>query len=218
MPDCSVKLDWFDTNLQRVASGVAGVNCERVDRLVGAGEQLFLRVQGTSDDVDFRLTNLVSVDGSTVRVTGTEGDDTFSFAAGATHQLVVNGIAYQFAAGAVNTIQIDGAGGVDTITLTGTAGNETATLRADSTSFSGAGFNALATNFENVVVRGGGGIDVAVLYDSTGDDRLTAAPDRVTLELSSGHVFQRMDSPRRQRTPVREWTRPNSQTRLALMW
>ena len=42
---------WYDANLREVASGVAGTNCERVDQLVNAGDQLFLRVRGTSESL-----------------------------------------------------------------------------------------------------------------------------------------------------------------------
>jgi subtilisin family serine protease len=191
--NCRVELAWYDANLQQLSGGIAGAGCERVDQLVGAGEQLFLRVSGQSDDVDFQLTNLVSVDGSTVTVTGTEGDDAFAFTAGtlgATHRLVVNGSSYEFDANRIHTVRLDGSGGVDTVTMTGTAGSETAILRVGTTTLTGAGFSVTTTNCENIAVAGGGGADAATLYDSAGNDRLVAAPTEVTLTLADGQVFR----------------------------
>ena len=180
-----VQLAWYDADMQMVASGADGGGCQRVDSLVGAGEQLFLRVTGTSGDVDLRLTNLVSLDGSTLSVTGTGGDDAFQFTAGAaggTHQLVVNGIAYQLDAAAVHSIQIDGGAGVDSITMTGTAGNETATLRVGNATLVGAGFSLVASSVEHVAVHGGGGRDNVAFYDSAGNDEFIARSDEATLQ------------------------------------
>ena len=98
----NVELAWFDANLQPAATGVATPDGQRVDRLVAAGEQLYLRVTGANAAVDFRLTNLVSQVGSTVNVTGTAGNDVIVCAGGDMQTVTVNGAVYSFDAGAVS--------------------------------------------------------------------------------------------------------------------
>ncbi|QEG36182.1 S8 family serine peptidase [Bythopirellula goksoeyrii] len=177
-----VNLMLYDANMQMVSSGNAAGGTSRVDVYASAGEEFYVCVQGTNDDVDYRLSNLVSVIGTTVNVTGTAGDDTFAFTAGGTHQITVNGVTHEFAAIAVTNVHFDGGAGADAIVMTGTSGVETATLRVGNTSLVGTGFEASAQSIENVVVNSGGGADVANLYDSAGDDTLVARPD-------SGRLF-----------------------------
>lgn len=181
-PSCQLELAWFDSNMQQVATGTADAHCLRADRLVGAGEQLYLRVSGSGDAVDFRLTNLVSVDGPTLEVTGTDGDDTMSFTAGAIHQIVVNGVAYEIDATTVGAIHFEGGGGYDSISMTGTSGNESVELRAGSAEMNGSGFTVSASDVESITVEAGGGDDEAMLYDSTGDDRFYALPEYVWMQ------------------------------------
>ncbi len=170
-----IDLAWFDANLQQVASGVGSADSERVDWLVSQGEELYLRVTGVNADVDFRLTNLVSLAGSTLTITGTTGADVFTFSAGATqHTITVNGVTYQCDIATVTTINFSGDAGSDAITMTGTAGNDTATLRAGNAQLVGSGYSAVADSIENVTVHSGGGTnDVTTFYDTTGNDTYT---------------------------------------------
>lgn len=192
--NCQVEIAWFDTNLQHVASGTISTldaECQRVDRYVNAGEQLFLRVSGTGAGVDFRLTNLVSIDDGTLVVSATAGDDTLAFRAGDTsHQVVVNGVTYGVDANEAQSIRIDAGDGRDTIAVTGTAGNETATLRSGLAEVHGAGYSLTVVAAESVTLVGGGGVDSAALYDTVGDDRLTARPLDVLFELSDESLFR----------------------------
>ncbi|MBN2023124.1 MAG: S8 family serine peptidase [Pirellulales bacterium] len=152
----------------------------RVDVRVAAGDQILVRAvytgRGTSGQVDFRVTNLVSQIGAVVYVRGTAGDDVFHFAAGKTHQINVNGAAYSFDAAAVGNVQIDGRGGADRATLVGTAAAESAAVRATSARLRGSGYQVNTKNIEAHTVQGGAGADTAVFYDSAGDDAFTAAP------------------------------------------
>ena len=178
----NIDLAWFDSNMQQVAVGVGSANSERVDRLVSAGEQLYLRVTGTNADVDFRCTNLVSLEGSTVGVAGTAGADTFTFTAGgASHTVSVNGVSYQFAVGSVSTINFSGAAGSDSITMTGTSGDETATLQVGTAQLTGSGYTANASSVETVTLHSGGGNDSVNLYDSAGNDTFTTWSDRAVM-------------------------------------
>ena len=78
-----------------------------------------LPLSGANADVDFRVTNLVSRTGSTVRVLGTQGNDQFTFSAGTDHQIAVNGVAYQFDAAVVSSVTFHGMAGYDAAELTG---------------------------------------------------------------------------------------------------
>ncbi|NOY42659.1 MAG: S8 family serine peptidase [Planctomycetes bacterium] len=181
-----ISLELYDTNLTQVDTGNAVNGQSRVDTYATAGEEFFVRVLGSNADVDFRLTNLVTLSGTTVNVAGTSAADTFSFAAGNTHQVSVNGVTYGFASIAITEVNFDGGAGVDSITMTGTAGDEMATLRVGDATLVGAGFTVNALNVEDVDVYGGGGNDRANLYDSVGDDLFTATPDSASL-VGSGY-------------------------------
>jgi subtilisin family serine protease len=184
LSDAGGDLDLFlyDHNLQPLLAASAAGDYDRVDALAAAGDEFFLRVIGTAADVEFQLTNLVSVDGSTVNITGTEAADTFSFAAGDTlHTVGINGVAYQLNAAVATVMNFDGGAGEDTITLTGTAGDETATLRAGSVTLVGTSFRASATGVENVRVYSGGGRDAAYFNDSSGDDSYRAWSDHAVM-------------------------------------
>ncbi len=188
-----VNLMLYNANMQMVSSGNAVNGTSRVDAYAAAGDEYFVYVQGTNSDVDYRLSNLVSVTGTTVNVTGTAGDDTFAFTAGSTHQVVVNGVTHSFAAIAVTNIALSGGSGTDTMVVTGTSGNETAIVHSASTTLLGVGFQVVATGLENSTVHGGGGIDTAYIYDSSGADLYEAFSDHVTMSgigfLNSAYDF-----------------------------
>ena len=176
-----VSLELYNSNLQLLDSGSAANGTSRVDTYANAGDEFFLKVEGTNSDVDFRLTNLVSLSGTTVQVAGTAGDDVFSLTAGSTHQVVVNGVTYDFAAVTVTNINFAGSTGNDSIVMTGTTGDESAILRVGQTNLNGSGFAVQADAIETAVVYGNGGNDTAIFYDSTGDDTLVARPTEVRL-------------------------------------
>ncbi len=171
-----VGLELYNSSLQLVDTGNAVNGTSRVDVYVAAGDELYVKAVGTNSNVDFRLTNLVSLSGTTVNVSGTSGDDVFAFVAGDTHQVSVNGVEYSFASIAVTDVNFDGGAGSDLIAMTGTAGDETAILRVGDVTLTGAGFTANAFAVENISVYGEGGQDRAYLYDSIGNDAFTATP------------------------------------------
>jgi subtilisin family serine protease len=192
--NCQVELAWFNANFEQVASGAVSTlaaESQRVDRYVNSGEQLFLRVSGSGDGVDVRLTNLVSIEDGTLLVSATDGDDSLAFTAGSTtHEVMVNGVTYRVDSAEVQSIRIDAGGGRDAITITGTASNETATLRSGFTEVRGGGYSVAVVAAENVLVEGGGGTDSVTLYDTAGNDKLTARPQDLLLELANANSLQ----------------------------
>ncbi len=177
----NIDVELYDSNNQLLATGNSLNNDERIDVTASAGETFYLRVRGANADVDFRLTNLVTVNGDVVDVYGTAGNDTFTFAAGAVHQVSVNGVAYQFNGATTRTINLHGQGGSDQATLTGTAEREVATMLAGSADFEGTTWLVSTDSIETATFNGGGGGDWARFYDSAGDDVLTAQMNGATL-------------------------------------
>ncbi|MCH7753158.1 MAG: S8 family serine peptidase, partial [Planctomycetes bacterium] len=183
----AITLDLYSTNMQLIDSGNSAGGTSRVDSYATAGDEFFVRVLGTNSDVDFRLSNLVSITGTTVQVDGTAGDDVFGFTAGNTHTVTVNGVSYDFAASSITDVNFNGGVGNDTIVMTGTAGDETAELRAGDVSLSGSGFSARALGIEDVTVVSNGGIDWANFYDSFEDNTYTVTGSQASM---TGSGFQ----------------------------
>ncbi len=171
----------YNANMQMVASGNAVNGTSRVDAYATAGEEFYICVQGTNNQVDYRLSNLVSVSGTTVNVAGTAGDDTFSFTAGNTHLVTVNGVTHQFASIAVSNVKFNGGAGTDSIVITGSSANEVALMGYQSAQLSSANLTVTSSKIENVEIIGGGGLDTAYLYGSSGVDTYTTYGDRVTM-------------------------------------
>jgi subtilisin family serine protease len=187
----NIELAVYDSNLQWLAGGVATASGERVDYWANVGSDYFVCVLGTNSDLDFRLTNLVSQDGTTVSIAGTSAADIFGYSAGATHHTVnVNGVAYDFDRSAVDTINFAGGEGTDAISLTGSSDAEVATLRLGNAQLAGSDYIAVATSVENettvidfdrVMAYAGQGNDRAYFYDTDGDDTFTGRSDRAVM-------------------------------------
>ena len=177
----TASLELYNASNQLIASSATRSDVERVDVTVGAGETFTIRIAGVNEDIDLRLTNLVQIAGDTADVFGTAGDDVFAFAAGTTHHVTVNGVAYQFAGSSISTINFHGGAGTDEIRMTGTAADETATLRPGSADLIGPQYDAHAEGIKTITIIAGGGYDVAMLYDSAGDDAFHAKPTWATM-------------------------------------
>lgn len=126
----------------------------------------------------------IVLDGTTVTVNGTSGDDVFTFLAGSTLRVGMNGETRSFSSTAVNSVKFLGRGGDDGLTITGSSVAETALLRPLTVTYTGAGFTLTGTQIETIRIISGGGADNATLLDSAGNDRLTARPTFVRLSGS----------------------------------
>ena len=172
-----VDLEIYNANGDLLASSTTVTDNERVDVTAAAGESFLLKVSGSNNDIDFRLTNLVSQSGTSVSVAGTTGDDSFTFAAGTTHNLSINGVSYQFDASATNDFSFDGDAGDDSATVTGTAADDVVTFYPTSLTASGTNYELNTSSIETQHVESGGGNDQAYFYDSDGNDRFVATQD-----------------------------------------
>ncbi len=157
----------------------------RVDVQVAAGDVLYLKLAG-GGEFALRLANLVEFAGDTLRVHGTEGDDTFSFSTGREHAITVNGIDYRFDASAFSEVTLHGGGGDDAARVLLTSQNETVVLRPTTMQATRAGLTVRADGMENLDVRSGGGSDTAYFYDSAGDDGFYVRPGRGAM-LGAGY-------------------------------
>ena len=153
--------------------------------MLPGGQTYFLKLSGTSSDVDLRLVNLVQRNSSAkkVNVYDTAGSDSFEFQAGDSHLVSVNGVEYAFAAGEVDTVAFNcGSGnGQDTAMLYGTEDVERVVMRRRSTKMTGSGFQATVSGAVDVTAFGRGGDDVVRLRDSAGSDTLLATPNSAEL-------------------------------------
>ncbi len=159
----------------------------RIDLPVVNGQELVIKLTGNTNGVSLRLTNLVSISGTTVTVNGTAGHDTFSVTRGLGWSISVNDVVYTYTAAQAAIVTVYGGDSSDTVTLNGTAFAETAIVRVGATSLLGAGYGINALGFEYVTVNGNGGKDVLMMFDSAGDDTLTANTASVVL---TGNGFQ----------------------------
>ena len=159
------------------------------DFLVTAQAEYYLKLAGADANVGIRLTNLVSVDGAGVTVTGTDDDDAFEFELTDSYFVRINGTQYHFedADGVVETVTFDGGLGTDTATFTGSEADESARFFTGSGEFysgkevydeTGFFVDAIA---EHLVAYSEGGLDYAKMYDSAGDDVFTSSPTMSSL-------------------------------------
>jgi hypothetical protein len=169
----NVNLELYNSAGKLVDSSAGSGNAERLNVQAEKGERFTLRLTGSNSDVDLRVTNLVSRQGDTVRVSGTSGEDIFEFRAGATHRISINGASYTFNSSAIQEITFAAKGGQDSATLIGSGADDTAWLWAGSATLYGSGYQVSATSVADVSIDGGTGFDSAFLYDSAGNDLLT---------------------------------------------
>jgi subtilisin family serine protease len=169
----NVDFEVYDAQQRLIANGGGSGGSQRIDFDATAGDKLFIHVRGTSGDVSFRLTNLLSITGNTAFVYGTEGADSFRWQAGQQQQIIINGVNYTLAGN--SQVTFDSRGGIDAITLVGGSVAETATLRPGSAQLFGPGYSVSASNVERTQVIGGAS-DQAFFYDSTGNDTFEASP------------------------------------------
>lgn len=182
-----IHFELYDGSLNSVAASNGGAGSKRLDASVRNGEQFYLYLTGVNSNVDFSLVNAVTPNGQVVTVTGSVGDDLFSFQAGATHAITVNGLAYFFDGAIYNAFTFMGGLGTDTLNVTGLATTDTAIFHRTSLGMYGAGYG-LNGMVEEIKVQGNGGRDIAHFYDSQFNDEFEAHADiaKMTYLSASG--------------------------------
>jgi subtilisin family serine protease len=176
----NVDLKLYDSKFQLIATSAEAGN-ERIDLSVLAGQRYYVQLLGTNNAVTLRVTNLIGQAGSTLQISGTSGNDTFSFTAGTLHRLVLNGVEYSFGWQSISGFNFDGLAGNDTITMSGTGISDNAVANSAAASLYASWYHANAIGFDTVTLVSGGGGDTAIMYDSAGDDALVANPGSILL-------------------------------------
>lgn len=171
----NVDFQLYDAAGKLLGSSASLTNNERIDVTVKAGQTVYLRSSGQNSDVNFTVTDLVSVSGNVVTINGTTGNDAFTFAAGSNNVVTVNGVSYSWAAGQ-RTFNFVGRGGADSATFTGGAGADTVNLRPGAVDMTGVNYRATTSGVATVVVSGGGGNNTANFFDSAGNDTFVGRP------------------------------------------
>jgi hypothetical protein len=157
-----------------------------IQALYGAGTGSVTPVGGTAPGKP-----IFTVNGTTLTVTGSTGDDTFIFQAGTTqHVIIANGVRYNVNPATLTKVVFVGGGGNDSLTVYGTAGNESVSLDATQLVMTGSKINFQATGFESIIVNGNGGNDTATMGDTPGNDQVALSYAQATLQGSGGQYWQ----------------------------
>ncbi|TWT34020.1 Subtilisin E precursor [Posidoniimonas corsicana] len=174
----SVGLSIYDASMNLIKQGGAS---DRIDVIATAGQELYLRVDGTSSDLDLRLTNALSVVNGQAALVGSAGDDNIVVRLGETLSIAFNGVGYGLSGSAYPDVAIDAANGNDSVTVYGTSGDETVVMSKHSASVTGGAKSVVVENSERINVIGNGGADSAMLHDSAQNDIFVAYSDRAYL-------------------------------------
>jgi hypothetical protein len=142
----------------------AGIVDQAGNPLVGGASTSFTEVDST-----------LNLQGSTLTLPGTSGNDTFTFTAGTSEQVTLNGVPYTLDPSVVSSVQFQGNGGTDSATLTAAGTGNTATLTLGSGSLHGTGYTASVSDVTDLAIIGGGS-DTATFTDSSGTNSFIGAP------------------------------------------
>lgn len=186
-----VELTLYDADVAMLATATAASQARIDYQVAAAGATCFLRVAGTSAQVDLRLANLVSRSDSVVTVAGTADEDTFQFDARSLSFTVAD-LVYHFAGTGAAEFRFDGGAGSDSVLLRGSTGDDSATLAPLSAALEGTGYLVSVENASAIVLRGQGGNDSAELHGSTGADTYQGTPTEGKL-LTPGFLGRAID-------------------------
>jgi hypothetical protein len=193
-----LELRLFDSSRQTLlTASTATGGTSRLDWQVVAGQIYSIDVTGAAKPAEFRVANLLDRDGATVTVHGTAGDDQFAFNASSSRTITINGVAYHFDDGEVNSISFDGGEGHDTVVLEDSPGDETLTAGATHALFTNAeptiGFSVEVDAFEEMYAYArAGGHDAAYLHDSDAADKFKAELAEDYAKMYGGRMYNRV--------------------------
>jgi hypothetical protein len=111
----------------------------------------------------------LTLQGTVLTVSGTAGNDSYTFTAGSPELVSLNGVPYTVDPTVVGTVQFQGNGGQDTATLSAAGTGNTATLALGSGTLQGNGYKAVVSGVTTLLVQGGS-TDTAVLSDTAGSN------------------------------------------------
>lgn len=180
------RMEVYDNDLARLASKTGA----RLDLNVEAGATYMVKLVGTVDDLDLRLTNLVNLSGNRISVAGTAGDDTLRVEAGTNLRFVVGETTYSFQASRIRAVTIVASAGDDRLELVGDRQRDVFVATPGSVTWNRTSFVLNATSTESIQLVSGGGGDALTLTGTTGDDDLAATGSQVTLTGADGNTVE----------------------------
>ncbi len=115
--------------------------------------------------------------GKVLTVTGTKGNDNFTFTPGAVwDSLTLNGVKLAVDSTKISTVVFQGGGGSDSATLTGaSSGANTLSLSPGQGTLSGKGYSVQLSGMAHILVNAGGSNDSATLHGGTGTNTFTGS-------------------------------------------
>ena len=130
----------------------------------------------TTANIDFARFQDFALNGRTVDVYGTLGDDAMTWEFTSIYTITLNGQTHTFS-GWYTTINFHGRSGSDALELYAGSGNDVATLHEGEVTITSDAYTVTAEGFLDIDVDGGGGeLDQATLYDSVGNEDIIAKP------------------------------------------
>ncbi len=180
----------FDSSGRLVANDVTVQNGQlRVDLDVSPGQVYsFQSLLGAGNTAQLRYANLVDVDGTNLRVFGTNSGDDVSVSLSNGVAVTVGGIDYAWQNNAIRSVSIDQGGGADTLRIIGSRNMETVQMYSDRGSIASTDVQVQWLGTERVEFRGGGGADRVYAYDTNGNDELVIRPNQFQLN-GAGYQF-----------------------------
>lgn len=188
-----------DDGISPLALSTPSDGKQRIDLPALALQTFYVRFEGESSDFDLRVANLVDVQGESVSVYGTDGDDDFLFDASAGRQIMINEVSYEFSEEQALEIEFDGGEGYDTAILRDSPGDEvleawpvTAVLsNADEDEVTN--FTVSVHAFEEMhAYANRDGHDTATLHDSEANDKFKAEPAEDYAKMYGGTLYNRV--------------------------
>jgi len=151
----AVELELYDPSQNWLATSRLVGDKQRIDFEVVPGQTYYFKINGTSDDVDLVLVNLVARSGNEVTVLGTADADTFTFDASASRKVTINGVEYSVSD--AESVTFDGGQGEDTAVFHGSPAVESVELWPGQGEVDGDGYVLTIENVEIVAAHGGAG-------------------------------------------------------------
>lgn len=188
-----------DDGISPLAVSTPSDGNQRIDLPTPALQSYYVQLEGTSLDFDFRIANLVQVQGDFVSVYGTDGDDDFLFSASTGRQIVINEVSYEFSEEQAWEIEFDGVEGYDRAILRDSPGDESLEAWPAAAVLNNSGddgvtdFTVSVHAFEEMhAYANRDGHDTATLHDSEVNDKFKAEPAEDYAKMYGGALYNRV--------------------------
>lgn len=193
--DGMVSLALLNGEMEIIAEGADALS------IVAPADQYYLVVSGNTlvESLSLDINSpTVAVDGDTVTVVASDGDDDIElFLSDTTHLLTIAGMEYEFDAGMIRAFSIDGCSGNDTVKVHGTDLDDTGSAIGLNGELHSSDYHVSTLGFESTTFVGGGGNDYTQVYGSLLDDTFYSLPQEAKLTTpDSQHImlgFERVD-------------------------